>query len=248
MAAARGLQRFGDGTLSELDKLLSQCVRELKARGVVQVVGEQLVITPARSAEAAEVELRPSKLDEAPTIQTRAGSPKRVAKQRTEEMIAAPARRAEDEDILDLTPELELHSPSKPDAIPSNQMRMGVGEPTRGWKIANPAGTAEDKDVLELTAELELREEVDDILELTAELELREEVDGILELTAELELREIEGTVDLRAEPDFRSYLRSPKLDEAPAQREQVASDPEPGAEPTREEIIAAMRRFISDD
>jgi hypothetical protein len=232
MAAARGLQRFGDGTLSELDKLLSQCVRELKARGVVQVVGEQLVITPARSAEAAEVELRPSKLDEAPTIQTRAGSPKRVGKPRTEEMIAAPARRAEDEDILDLTPELELHSPSKPDAIPSNQMRMGVGEPTRGWKIANPAGTAEDKDVLELTAELELREEVDDILELTAELELRE----------------IEGTVDLRAEPDFRSYLRSPTLDEAPGQREQVASDPEPGAEPTREEIIAAMRRFISDD
>ena len=72
VAANRGLAMFGDGSLGDLSKLLGQCVQELQACGVVEINGGQLVIAPAGSAEdedildlTAELELHPSKLDEA---------------------------------------------------------------------------------------------------------------------------------------------------------------------------------------
>lgn len=204
IAISRGLQSFGDGSLGELKKLLGRCVQELKARGLVQLDGERLVLTPARSTEdedilelTAELELQPPKRDEAPTNQTRTDSPKRVGEPRTEEMIAAHAGTPKDEGILDLTPELELH-PS-----PRLSMRDEVGinrtqrarEPTREEIIAAPAGSAAEEDILDLTAELEIR-------------------------------------------PSPRSSQR----DEALPNRTQRAR------EPTREEIIAAMRQFILDE
>ena len=110
VAANRRLERFGDGSLADLSKLLRQCVQELQARGLVEINGEQLVITPAGSAEdedildlTAELELqpslRPSKLDQAPTnqkqLQTQAhvtGGPKRAPEPTREEIIAAMRR------------------------------------------------------------------------------------------------------------------------------------------------------------
>jgi hypothetical protein len=178
IAASRGLERFGDGTLADLRKLLGQCVQELKARGLVEISGEQLVIATASSAGnddildlTADVESQPQSVNEKP-----AG---RVA-----------------DDILELTAELELQPQS-------------VRE-----KSARPTG---DEDILDLTAELELYE-VEDLLELTAELE-----------------------------------LRTSKLDKAPRDQQKsqtqapVTGRPKGAPEPTREEIIAAMRRFISD-
>ena len=148
VAANRGLERFGDGSLGDLSKLLGQCVQELQARGLVEINGEQLVIAPAGSAEdedildlTAELELRPPKLDEASTnqkqanrdyaweeprtgtLQTQAqvtGSTERAPEPTTEKILAAPAGSAEDEDILDLTAELELR-PSKLDEASTNQ-------------------------------------------------------------------------------------------------------------------------------
>jgi hypothetical protein len=107
VAANRKLERFSDGSLGNLSKLLHQCVQELQARGLVEISGEQLVITPARSAEdedIAELELhsslRPSKLDKAPTnqkpLQTQAhvaGAPKRASEPTGEEIIVAAMRR-----------------------------------------------------------------------------------------------------------------------------------------------------------
>jgi len=79
VAANRGLERFGDGSLGDLSKLLGQCVQELQARRLVEITGEQLVIAPPASAEdedildlTAELELRPPKLDEASTNRKRA--------------------------------------------------------------------------------------------------------------------------------------------------------------------------------
>jgi hypothetical protein len=216
VAATRGLERFGDGSLGDLSKLLGQCVQELKARRLVEITGEQLVIAPPTIAEeedildlTAELELRPPKLDEAPTNrrqanpndaweEPRAGTPQTKAQvtdgtehppePTREEIITAAAASAEDEDILDLT--------------------------------AEPAGSAEDEDILDLTAEPAGSAEDEDILNLAADLE-----------------------------------VRSPKLDEASANQKQakpakaqVTERMERPPEPTREEIIAAMRRFISDD
>jgi hypothetical protein len=124
VAANRGLERFGDGSLGDLRKLLSQCVQELQARGLVEINGEQLVITPAGSAE-------------------------------------------DGEDILDLTTELD----------------------------------AEDEDILYLTTELEIHM--------------------------------------LGEAPTNQKQLQT---------QAQVTDSPKRAPEPTREEIIAAMRRIISDD
>src|SRR5690348_3326131 len=54
VAATRGLQRFGDGTLDELSKLLGRCTQDLQARGLV-LINEQRLITPARSVEGDEI-------------------------------------------------------------------------------------------------------------------------------------------------------------------------------------------------
>jgi hypothetical protein len=54
VAATRGLQRFGDGTLDGLSKLLGRCTQELQARGLVYI-NEQRLITPARSVEEDEI-------------------------------------------------------------------------------------------------------------------------------------------------------------------------------------------------
>ena len=51
VAATRGLERFGDGSLSDLSKLLSQCAQELQVRGLVEINGEQLVIAHAGCAD-----------------------------------------------------------------------------------------------------------------------------------------------------------------------------------------------------
>ena len=180
VAANRGLQRFGDGTLDDLRKLLGQCVQELKSRELVKISGEQLVI--------------------------------------------ATAEKVGEEHILDLTANIESQLQS-------------VKE--------KPAGPIGD-DILQLTAELELQPNSvrkksatgdEDILDLTAEVELHAE--DLLELTAELE---------------FHPSLRSSKLDQAPRDQQQLPTQapgtgrPKGAAEPTREEIIAALRRFISDD
>ena len=121
VAATRDLQRFGDGTLDHLNKLLCQCVQELEARGLVQLNQNHLVITPAESTED----------DDILELTTVVGSPV-------------------NEDILLLTAELELHPslrPCKGEEAQINQEqlqtqaqssggRKQVAEPTREEIIA----------------------------------------------------------------------------------------------------------------
>jgi hypothetical protein len=122
VAATRGLQRFTNGSLEELGKLLGKCVEELKARGLVkEVEGSQLVIVPARSAVddddilvlTAENELQPQSVRQA--FDRPIGC---------EDILDLPTKLEvhEDEHILDLTAELELQAPppSKLDK-PTNQ-------------------------------------------------------------------------------------------------------------------------------
>jgi len=124
IAATRGLQRFGDGTLDNLGKLLRQSLQELQARGLVQINKDNLLIAPT-----------------------------------------------EDEDILELTTVVE-----------------------------SPV----DEDILVLTSELELYRSPD------------------------------AGTRD------------EARINQEPQPQTQISNRPEHAPEPTREEIIAAMRRFVS--
>ena len=79
IAATRGLQRFGDGTLHDLGKLLRQSLQELQARGLVQINKDNLLIAPTEDEDILE--------------------------------LTAVVKSPIDEDILVLTSELELCSP-----------------------------------------------------------------------------------------------------------------------------------------
>jgi hypothetical protein len=182
VAATRGLQRFADGSLEDLGKLLRKCLQELKSRGLIEISGEQLVIATAGSAR--------------------------------------------DEHILDLTPDVE----SQPQSVKEK-----------------PAGRAGDN-ILQLTAELELQPQ--SVREKSARPAGDED---ILNLTAELEIQKAEDLLELTAELEFHHSLRPSKLQKASRDQEQLQTQaqgkgPKGAAEPTRDEIIAAMRRFISDD
>jgi hypothetical protein len=90
-------------------------------------------------------------------------------------------------------------------------------EPTSKEIIAAPAGSAEDEDILDLTAELELRPpKLDEA-----------------------------STNRKRANPD--DAWEEPRAG-TPQTKAQVTDGTERSPEPTSEEIIAAMRQFISDD
>jgi hypothetical protein len=96
VAATRGLQGFGDGTLEDLSKLLRQSVQQLQARGLVQINEKNLLIAPAEITED----------DAILELTTVAGSP---VNEDILELTTAVGRSA-DEDILLLTAERELHS------------------------------------------------------------------------------------------------------------------------------------------
>jgi hypothetical protein len=111
--------------------------------------GKRTIVPSAKSVEDQDIldltpdlELNPSKLDEPPTsqrqLQTQAGSPNGAREPRRQEMIASSAASAEQEDILYLTPELELHPPLHPfqrDEAPTNRAQR-ADEPTREEMIA----------------------------------------------------------------------------------------------------------------
>jgi hypothetical protein len=84
IAATRGLQRFGDGTLDDLGKLLRKSLQELQARGLVQINQQNLVITPPATEHEDILELTT--------------------------VVESPV----DENILVLTPELELYRSPDP--------------------------------------------------------------------------------------------------------------------------------------
>jgi hypothetical protein len=129
------------------------------------------------------------------------------------------------------------------------------------------AGSAGEEHILDLTADIESQPQSvkekpavragDDIIELTAELEFQPQsvreksARDILDLTAELELHDVDHLLELTAELEFHPSLRPSKLPRDQQQLQTQASAtgrPKGAAEPTREEIIAAMRRFISDE
>ena len=116
IAATRGLQRFGDGTLEDLSKLLGQCVQELQARDLVQINEKNLLITPTESTQEEDI------LE-----------------------LTTVARSPVNEDVLLLTAELELLPslrPSKHEEAHTNQEQLQTsgqkqaGEPTREEVIA----------------------------------------------------------------------------------------------------------------
>ena len=113
IAATRGLQRFGDGTLDDLGKRLGRCVQELQARGLIQINEKSLVITLAESSEDEDI------LE----LTTVAGSP---SDEEILELTTVAGTRT-DEDILLLTSEIELHSSVqlfKIDKAPANKQQV----------------------------------------------------------------------------------------------------------------------------
>jgi len=216
-------------------------VQELKARGLVQIDGANLILTPALSTEVEDIlELTaevPTRAQLQPQTQA-TGNPKPPREPTRERIRGAPAGSAEYEDILELTAEVPTNqtktqvtgSPARQPTsermttAPAQPRQLHTGNPARE-RTSAAAQSAKEEDILKLTAEFELNE-IEDILELTAELELNE-VEDILELTAELE---------------HHPPLRPSKGNET------KTNQPQSAREPTREEIIAAMRQFISDE
>jgi hypothetical protein len=130
VAGTHGLQRFTNGSLEELGKLLGKCLEELKARGLVEEVeGSQLVIVPARSAVDDILDLK-ANLELQP--------------QATREKLGESA---EDQDILVLTAENELQPQS---------MRQAFDRPIGCEDILDlptKLEVHEDEHILDLTAQ-----------------------------------------------------------------------------------------------
>jgi hypothetical protein len=99
-----------------------------------------------------------------------------------------------------------------------------------------PVASAEDNDILELSSVVG-RPANEDILELTTVAGNPAEED-ILLLTSELELDRSLHPGKRDEPPTNQKELRTPI---------QVLGGPEHASDPTREEIIAAMRRFVSE-
>jgi hypothetical protein len=130
-----------------------------------------------------------------------------------------------DDDILDLRSDVELQLQSTREKL---------------------AESTEDQAILLLTADDELQPqsarqasdrqiECEDILDVPAELDVHED-EHILDLTAELELQ-----APPPSKPDKPTNQQFQTKDT-------TTGSPKRADEPTREEIIDAMRRFISDD
>jgi hypothetical protein len=111
----------------------------------------------------------------------------------------------------------------------------GLVQINQNYLVITCAESSEDEDILELTT-VSGSSAKEDILELTTPVG-RSADEDILLLTAELELHSLRG---------------SRKLDEAPANQKQPQTETQfsgarkPALEPTREEIIAALRHFVS--
>jgi hypothetical protein len=144
------------------------------------------------------------------------------------QLIAPPAGRTEHDDILDLTADVALQSQSA---------------------MEKPAERTGDEGILELTADFEFQPQF-----VSKKPTGRAGDEDILELTAALEPYELEDFLELTAELELHPSLQPSKLDKAPRDQEQlrtqapVTGRPKSVSEPTREEIIAAMRRFVSEE
>jgi hypothetical protein len=141
VAANRGLQRFADGSLGDLSKLLDRCVNELQARGLVEIKEKHLVINPEPMAVVEDPEkeeildlpadARSIEDEDILDLTTDAGS----AENEDVLDLTTVAGSAEDEDILELTAEFELHSslrPAKLDEAPTNQQQLKTQAPVGG--------------------------------------------------------------------------------------------------------------------
>jgi hypothetical protein len=137
LAAARGLPSFGD-SLAEFKKLLSRWVRELRARGLVQIDGGRLLVATAGSAEIGLTsEFGQHEVEDV------LGLTHDLELRELEEILdlTPELERHEFDDVPELTPELELRpsvATSKPDEAPMNQAigRKGAPEPTKEEIIA----------------------------------------------------------------------------------------------------------------
>jgi hypothetical protein len=126
VAATRGLQRFGDGTLDDLSKRLRPCVQELKARGLVEI-REQLLIAPARTAGTEDI------LDLTANLEFRPQFAKEMPAGGGGNDVLDPTREPQHEDILDLIAEFDGESrPFELDKAPINQQQPPTQSPETG--------------------------------------------------------------------------------------------------------------------
>ncbi len=158
----------------------------------------------------------------------------------------------EDQDILDLRVEL-VGSTEGEDILDLTTEFVGSAEDNEDILdlTTELVGSAEDnEDILDLTTELVGSAEDEDILDLTTELVgSAEDNEDILDQTTEFELLPSKSAEALTNEQKGKldDARQGPRTETIQTQA-QVTRYPGRTTEPTREEIIAAMRQFISDD
>ena len=242
-----GLECFRGMPLGDLRELLGQCVQDLKAGGLVEIVEDEFVLADTAGAEdeetldqTADLELRPRKLDGESSAQGHTEEPPTSGRAHsavtddagdadeppTEESGTAPPVSVEDADILDLSGALEL-AREELDEIPIDQDHDAEAKPSSDTLQANSEVTDDAEDGQESPA--------DDIG--ASSPESAEDTD-VFDLTDALEL--------VPEEPE-ETTINEDHVEEEPQAGSTTTDGRKDAAEPTREEIVAALRRFVSD-
>lgn len=235
------LDCFGDTSLSELRDVLGQCVRELKASGLIKVLDDEIVMASEPGAwneeeDPAALSLVESRgedgvsedaswSDMQRTFADLEETPERAPDGQKSENDTGSAGSEAELDVLDLTDELEIvelediavalddtENEIPSDAEPDSASSDEGSGQAQTAETANALPPDDEADILDLTDALELME-IDD------------------------EPTEVE---DASFEPgQADEELRPPTNSADSTQRTE---------EPSREEIIDAMRRFMSDE
>jgi hypothetical protein len=257
-------------------------ILELTAEDEFHVREEILELTAELELHEVEdtLNLKPEPHRKPAETQAQVMGSERACEPKREEIIAALAGNAEDEDILELTAEVELHQHKE------------MLELTTALELQ------EYEEIFELTDDLELQEH-EEIYELTYELELHEvkdtlktdskfnfapsskldeastqvvsgpgrtsqptrdviivtpagsaEDEDILDLTPANQTPTVspKRVGEPRTEEMIAAPAGTPELELHPSPRPSMRDRTQRAREPTREEIIAAMRQFISDE
>lgn len=260
-AIISGLECFSGVSLGDLRERLGQYVQDLKAAGLVEIVDNEFVLADTTGAEDDDV------LDQTEENQQSAHIVDEVI---TDEVITDEV--LTDEVLVDETPADQGHSEEEPlsgtrqaSAAETDAAGSAPELPTGDVAASLPEG-GEDADILDLTGELELELVSDEPEEAPTDQDAQargaetEDIASTPELPTDSggagspQSAEEDDILDLTGEIEAISYeLEEVSTDQERAEEEPLAGPAEEdGAqndgEPTREEIVAAMRRFVSEE
>jgi len=258
-----GLECFGGRSLADLRELLGQCVQNLKADGLVEIVENEFVLANTGNAgaeeedtvdQSSEREQRPFTLEGELTDQDHAEETPKPEEQYAQaaatdevgdtdepakdDMAASAPESAEDGDIFDLTGELEL----APEELEESSIDQDHAEAPASDTPETRGGTTDDARHGQepITEGIDARD-ID-----ARDVDARDTDASSPEDAEDADVFDLTDALELVPEEQEDTTIDQDRAEEEPQAGSAATADRQDAAEPTREEIIAAMRQFVS--